>query len=69
MKLNERYHQSKKIFKSFEQYELNRLCKKKIDLFMKHLASLTETFMYKALTDQHEAVTLSNGQNNMKLKL
>ena len=41
---------------------------------MKHLASLTETSMYKALTDQHEAVTLSNEQNifqmiNTKLKL
>ena len=30
---------------------------------MKHLASLTETFMYKTLTYQHEAVTLSNEQN------
>ena len=30
---------------------------------MKHLESLTETSMYKALTDQHEAVTLSNEQN------
>ena len=30
---------------------------------MKHLASLTETYMYKALTGQHEAVTLSNEQN------
>ena len=30
---------------------------------MKHLESLTETSMYKALTDQHEAVSLSNEQN------
>ena len=30
---------------------------------MKHLASLTETSMYKTLTYQHEAVTLSNEQN------
>ena len=30
---------------------------------MKYFASLTETSMYKALTDQHEAVTLSNEQN------
>ena len=25
--LNEKYHQSKQIFKSFEQYGLNHLCK------------------------------------------
>ena len=30
---------------------------------MKYFASLTGTSMYKALTDQHEAVTLSNEQN------
>ena len=30
---------------------------------MKYFTSLTETSMYKALTDQHEAVTLSNEQN------
>ena len=29
---------------------------------MKHLEILTETPMYKALTDQHETVTLSNEQ-------
>ena len=29
---------------------------------MKHLESLTETSMHKALTDQHEAVTLCNAQ-------
>ena len=55
----------KQIFKSFEQCGLNQLCKN-IDLFMKHLESLTETSMYKALTDQHEAVTLSNEQNIFK---
>ena len=60
--LNEKYHQSKQIFKSFEQCGLNYLCNN-TDLFMKHLARLTETSMYKALTDQHEAVTLSNEQN------
>ena len=60
--MNDKYHQSKQIFKSFEQCGLNNLCNN-TDLFMKHLASLTETFMYKALTDQHEAVTLSNEQN------
>ena len=71
--LNEEYHQSKQILKQFEQCGLNHLCNN-TDLFMKHLASLTETSMYKALTDQHEAVTLSNEQNifqmiNTKLKL
>ena len=40
---------------------LNHLCKN-TDLFMKHLASLTETSIYTALSDQHEAVTLSNEQ-------
>ena len=30
---------------------------------MKHLSSLTETSMYKLLTEQHEAVTISNEQN------
>ena len=30
---------------------------------MKHLESFTETSMYKALTEQHEAVTLSNENN------
>ena len=30
---------------------------------MKHLKILTETSMYKALTDQHEAVNLSNEEN------
>ena len=57
--LNDKYHQSKQIFKSFEQCGLNNLCNN-TDLFMKHLASLTETSIYKALTDQHKAITVSN---------
>ena len=60
--LNHKYHPSKKIFKSFEQCGLNYLCKN-TDLLMKHLESLTETSMYKALTDQREALNLSNEQN------
>ena len=60
--LNDKYHQSKQIFKSFEQCGLNNLCNN-TDLFMKHLASLTETSIYKALTDQHKAITVSNEQN------
>ena len=60
--LIEKYHQSKQICKSFKQCGLNNLCKN-TDLFMKHLVSLTETSMYKAVTNQHEAVTLSNEQN------
>ena len=60
--LNKKYYQWKQIFKSFEQCGLNHLCNN-TDFFMRHLASLTETSMYKALTDQHEAVTLSNEKN------
>ena len=57
--LNKKYHQSKQIFKSFEQCGLNHICND-TDLFMKHLDSLTDISIYKVLTDQHEAVTLSN---------
>ena len=46
---NEKYHQSKQIFKSFKQCGLNHLWNN-TDLFMTHLANLTETSMYKALT-------------------
>ena len=60
--LNKIYHQSKQIFKSFEQYGLNHLCNY-TDLFMKNLASLIEMSIYKALTNQHEAVTLSCERN------
>ena len=56
--LNEKYHQSKQIFKSFEQCGLNHLYKN-TDLSK----SLRETSMYKALTDQYEGVTLNNEQN------
>ena len=49
------------IINSFEQCRFNHLCNN-TDLFMKHLESLTETSMHKALTDQHEAVTLYNAQ-------
>ena len=41
---------------------MNHLCQN-TDLFMKHLARLTETSMYKAPSDQHEAITLSNERN------
>ena len=60
--LNEKYKKTRQISNSFEQCGLNHLSND-TDLFMKHLKSLIETFMYKALTDQHEAVTLSNEQN------
>ena len=60
--LNEKYKQTRQISNSFEQCGLNHLIIN-TDLFLKHLESLTRTFMYKALTDQHEAVTLSNEQN------
>ena len=60
--LNEKYHQSKQIFKSFEQCGLNYLCNN-ADLVIQKLASLTATSTYKILTDQHEAVTLSTEQN------
>ena len=33
---------------------------------MKHLESLTEILMYRALTDQHETVTPSNGKKFLK---
>ena len=38
---------------------MNHLCDN-TDIFKKHLNSLTETSMYKVLTEQHKAVTLSN---------
>ena len=53
-------NQSKQILKSFEQYGLNRLCKN-TDLRMKRMKSLIKNSMSKALSNQHEAVTLSNG--------
>ena len=61
-KLNEKYKKTRQMSNSFEQCGLNYLSNN-TDLFMKHLESLTETFIYKALTDQHEAVTLNNEQN------
>ena len=52
----------RQIFNSFEQCGLNHLSNN-TDILMKKLESLKETSMYKALIDQHEAVTLSNEQN------
>ena len=49
--LNETYKQTRQISNSFEQCGLNHLYKN-TDLFMKHLASLTETSMYKALNSK-----------------
>ena len=60
--LNEKYKKTKQRYHSFEQCGLNHLCDN-TDIFKKHLDGLTETFMYKALTEQHEAVTLSNENN------
>ena len=57
--LNKKYKKTRQIYNSFEQCGLNHLSKN-TDLFIKYLEILTETSMYKALTDQHEAVTLSN---------
>ena len=60
--LNEKYKQTRQIYNSFEQCGLNHLSNN-TDLFLNDLESLTETSMYKALTDQHEAISLSNEQN------
>ena len=41
---------------------MNHLCNN-TDLFMKYLNDLIDILIYKALIDQHEAVTLSNKLN------
>ena len=60
--LNKTYYQSKQIFESFKQCELNHLCNN-TDLFMKNLDNLMDSSMFKVLIDQDEAVTLSNKPN------
>ena len=57
--MSQKCHQSKQNFKSFEQCGLNHLCNY-TDLYMKYLNNLIDILIYKALIDQHEAVTLSN---------
>ena len=57
--LDQKYHQSKQIFFNHSSNTYWIIYAKRY-IFIKHLDSLPEISMYKALTDQHEAVTLSN---------